>query len=167
MNLPPDSIDQICEWLGNGVTEATATLFNLEALEGVVPYPPSRGSGLRVTTIGGFVGDLDGDVRLTVSRPFACILASRMLNLAESVAHDDALVNDVVAELNNMISGSVKSRLCDSGIACGLKIPTVLRQDRPVPPPPEGAECRQLYFHCEQECFSVELVVSVPARNLD
>jgi CheY-specific phosphatase CheX len=164
MNLPHDSVDQICEWLAHGVTDATSALFNLEALKSAAPTPAPCSSAPRVITLGGFAGDLNCEVRLTVSRPFASILTSRMLSLAESEVHHDALVNDVVAELTNMISGSVKSRLCDSGIACGLKIPSILDPNRTVLPP-DSAEIRQLHFSCGQESFSIELAVSVSGRG--
>jgi len=159
MSHTPASFEQICEWLVTGVLEATSALYNLEA------QPEDYAADLKgptVAAVGGFTGEMNGEVRLIVSREFAYVLAGRMLSLAETdlELESETLVNDVVIELNNMISGSVKSRLCDTGLPCTLRIPVLAA---PAASAPDAGERRRVAFRCGADRFLVELALGLPA----
>ena len=74
----------------------------------------------------GFAGNVSGCMNIHVGEVFARLIAGAMLGEnPESLEIEDVL--DVVGELSNMIGGDIKSRLCDSGMACNLSIPTTMR----------------------------------------
>ena len=72
-----------------------------------------------------FAGKVMGNVSLRLSSVFARILTAAMLGMESDEIEGEDQVNDVIAEMSNMIGGSLKSRLCDSGFACEISIPSV------------------------------------------
>ena len=60
-----------------------------------------------------------------VPRAFAAIMTAAMLDMEVDEIEGDEEVNDVIGELTNMISGELKSRLCDVGLSCELSIPSI------------------------------------------
>jgi len=76
----------------------------------------------------GFAGDqVTGAVYLHVSAAFANRMAATMLGLQpeENLPEND--VNDVVGEFTNMLTGGLKSWLCDAGSACAVSTPAIIR----------------------------------------
>jgi len=110
----------------------------------------------------GFIGDINGLVHIYARASFARILASRMLGLPEAELGGDETVNDVIGELLNMIVGSVKSRLCDSGVLCVLTIPSVMRGRYLKGGPVCSSECRLLSILCDTEPILIELLIKTP-----
>ncbi|MCI0539745.1 MAG: chemotaxis protein CheX, partial [Verrucomicrobiales bacterium] len=122
----PNLIDEVCGLLNSGISEVFTTMFGLE-VKAAVPRDFDAPSETLVAGSVGFIGDVSGIVYIHVTAAFARTLASRMLGLAEAEMDGEEMVNDVIGELTNMIVGSVKSRLCDSGSPCVLTIPSIVR----------------------------------------
>jgi chemotaxis protein CheX len=60
---------------------------------------------------------------------FSYTLAQQVAEKILGGSASDQDISDVVAELTNMITGNLKSQLCDMGFNCSLSIPSVVRGD--------------------------------------
>lgn len=72
----------------------------------------------------GLAGTWVGAGRISCTAPFACHLSTALLASEYTAVNEDVL--DAMAELTNMIIGSVKSRLEEECGPMGLSIPTVI-----------------------------------------
>jgi len=72
-----------------------------------------------------FAGSLMGNVSLRLSNDFARVLTAAMLEMEYDEIEGEEQINDVIAEMSNMIGGGLKSRLCDSGFTCEISIPSI------------------------------------------
>src|SRR5579862_9668527 len=156
--ITPHPIDEVREFLKSSVSEVFSTMFNMNAR--LVALRDFRGSD-QTLVVGsvGFIGDANGIVYVYVTEPFARTLACRMLGLAESELDGHEMVNDVIGELSNMIVGSVKSRLCDSGVPCVLTIPSIVRGQNLSAEPALASECRLLSILCDTEPILIEILM--------
>ncbi|MBL9201893.1 MAG: chemotaxis protein CheX [Opitutaceae bacterium] len=111
--------------LNRAVKNAFSTLFNLELnpmLAGTaVPFEEEHVRG-EVT----FSGRATGLVHIRMMPSTAATLAARLLGLSPAEL-DEAAVNDVIGELNNIVAGNFKSNLCDAGLDCKLAPPQITR----------------------------------------
>ena len=94
-----------------------------------VDEPPSRAMpGSRVAGTLGFAGDnISGGIYLQFSETFARLAAATALRINAEDEINSADVNDVVAELCNMVGGTVSSRLSDLGFHCRPTVPFITR----------------------------------------
>lgn len=69
------------------------------------------------------MGRVIGIVNVQVGSDFAQVMTAAMLGLGPEESGDDEAVKDVVGEVCNMISGGIKSALCDAGLICALSTP--------------------------------------------
>lgn len=69
-------------------------------------------------------GKANGVVYTAFPVPLAKTVANVVLGIPEA---GDQEMSDVVGEFTNMITGNLKSQLCDLGFPCQLSIPTVMR----------------------------------------
>ncbi len=160
----PGLIDEVSLLLRGSITEVFSTMFDIveqpAALSGI------RG-GAQVLVGGsvGFAGEVNGLVSVYVTETFARTLAGRMLGLPEDALGGDEVVDDVIGEVSNMIAGSVKSRLCDSGNACVLTMPTVARGTSLRSEAAGSSECRLLTLICDTEFVLIELLMKDPGQG--
>jgi chemotaxis protein CheX len=155
----PQLPDEICDLLGASAGDVFSTLFEREALP-VAPREFSRGDGPLIAASVDFVGQVTGVVYLYIRHPFADELARQFLSLPADAVVEDGMVNDVIGELCNMLVGSVKSRLCDSGRICALTMPTTMRGSRLSAMPALACDAsRALGFACGSEPFWMELLM--------
>lgn len=114
----------ILEVLDRYVPEVLKTMAGLVATPGKgdanAPQPTNL-SGISGAI--GLSGSANGIVYTAFSENLAQAAAEAILG--GSASQQD--VNDVVAELTNMITGNLKSHLCDAGYNCSLSIPSVVR----------------------------------------
>ena len=152
----PNLLDEVPRLLSSGIAEVFDTMLALETN----PEPACDLHAGKETILAGsvgFIGDANGVVYLKVTAAFARTLASRMLGIVEAELGDDDMVNDVMGELTNMIVGSVKSRLCDSGTPCVLTIPSIVRGESFRVERACASKRRLLGFRCGNEHIVVEL----------
>jgi chemotaxis protein CheX len=69
-------------------------------------------------------GKANGVVYTAFPIPLAEVVAKNVLGTSDL---NDGDVSDVIGEFTNMITGNLKSQLCDLGYPCQLSIPTVMR----------------------------------------
>jgi chemotaxis protein CheX len=108
------------------VPEVIQTMVGVMATPGTgnsnAPQPSSL---VGVTGSIGLSGKVNGMVYTAFSYELAKCVAEKILGGSAS----DQDVSDVVAELTNMITGNLKSQLCDTGFNCSLSIPSVVKGD--------------------------------------
>lgn len=159
----PSLIDKVHDLLKNGVSEVFRTMLALEPKPAELPHDWHAAGETLVAGSVGFIGDVNGIVYVHVTAAFARTLASRMLGLSEAELEGDEMVNDAIGELSNMVVGSVKSHLCDSGAPCVLTIPSIVRGQNFRIDPACSSERRLISFCCGTDCIVVELLTKYSA----
>ena len=154
----PQLIDEVGDLLKSSVSEVFSTVFNMDAHP--VPLCEIRESNdMLIAGSVGFIGDVNGVVYIYLKTSFARSLASQMLGMPEAEIDGDELISDVIGELSNMIVGSTKSRLCDSGAACKLTIPSIVRGQNLSAKPVGLSEGLLMSIACDDELILLELIM--------
>jgi CheY-specific phosphatase CheX len=152
-------IPNICEFMNRHLVDVFETMLSMKAV-------PMAGAGAppleeRVTGCVAFAGDhINGAVYLHLAAPFATQVAAAMLGLAPEEL-GDAEVNDVVGEATNMLTGGLKSWLCDSGAECAVSTPAIIRGSAFVIEPVPNVDRERLVFECNHNRIVVEIHVKV------
>lgn len=149
-------IGELSELLNHGIGEVFTTMFSSQ-VEPTLPPDFSQSEEQLVAGSVGFVGDANGVVYIYLTCGLARRLAAIMLQMSDSDL-DDSMVNDVVAEITNMVVGSVKSNLCDRGTVCALTIPSIVRGRDFSTEASAGSERAHLGYECDQGRFFVEVI---------
>lgn len=112
----------------------------------------------RITGCVGLGGEgVCGALYLHLPALLARQLAAAMLGMTVEELTGDTEVNDVVGEICNMVTGGLKSRLCDAGTPCALSIPSVIRgTSYEIQSEPEARK-EVLLFICNGEPVTVEV----------
>ena len=117
----------ISNFVQGAVREVFSTMANLEVNKDsqlAEKAPPAQYTGVMGSV--SFTGKMVGTLYLNMPDRLAAEIASKLMgNSPDDIGAED--VNDVVGELTNMVTGNLKSKMCDQGYACTLSIPTVLR----------------------------------------
>lgn len=113
----------------------------------------------------GFVGRANAVIHLGTSLSFATLITAKMLGLPESEVTDEAMINDALGELSNVVVGTVKSNLCDQGWPCTLSVPSIVRGRELAVGDTRDALRRVLKFCAGEHRLLVELVVHASAPN--
>ena len=147
---------EIVEWVTACTTEVFQTMLGMEAQSGE-HFVEDPGKGLTMGVIGiiGLVGEWTGTAVVSCSSPLACKIATNMLMEEYPSVTDEVL--DAIAEMTNMIIGSLKNLLEGKLGRMGLSIPAVVFgrnfATRRVTAPP-GLSCRVPRQSCG--AFSVQ-----------
>ena len=111
--------------INKNVPEVFQTMASLTATPGGGEVDPPRPATLHgVTGSVSLSGKASGIVYTAYSQAMARSLTIRVLGCESP---DEEEISDVVGEFTNMITGNLKSHLCDAGFPCQLSIPTVMR----------------------------------------
>jgi CheY-specific phosphatase CheX len=152
-------IPNIRDFMNRHLVDVFETMLSMKA----VPVP---GAGVpqfeeRVTGCVAFAGDhINGAVYLHLATAFATQVAAAMLGLTPQDL-GEAEVNDVVGEATNMLTGGLKSWLCDSGAECAVSTPAIIRGTSFVIEPVPEVEREWLIFDCNHARIVVEIHVKV------
>ncbi len=107
-------ISDVREFMTHHLTDVFETMLSMKAV--LVPGVNRPAFGERVSGSVGFAGEnVTGAVYLHLSAPFAHQVAGAMLGLPPEETASENDVNDVVGEATNMLTGGMKSWLCDAG----------------------------------------------------
>jgi chemotaxis protein CheX len=139
-----DHVQRVFETMFSQATAAEPAIVRAPGLE-------------RISGSVGFAGEtVTGAVYLHLSATVACLLSACMLGTS---AQDlsEAEVNDVVGELTNMLTGGLKSWLCDSGAPCAVSTPGIIRGSSFVVEPPPDVQRLFLPFSSGPNPFAVEV----------
>jgi len=115
----------------------------------------------RVTGSVAFAGEhISGAVYLHLGTAFAGQVAAAMLGLAPADL-GEAEVNDAVGEVTNMLTGGLKSWLCDSGADCAVSTPAIIRGSSFAIEPVPDVRREWLIFNCDRDRVVVEIHVKI------
>lgn len=156
MNEKAQSLD-VRHLLTQHLAEVFKTMLSLQT----VPQPNSAipQFGERVTGSVGFGGDsVTGAVYLHMSAELARRLAGAMLKLSAD-KFGETEINDVVGEITNMLTGRLKSCLCNAGAPCAVSTPAIIRGISYGIQPLPGVRRELLLFHCGTSPLAVEVHV--------
>jgi chemotaxis protein CheX len=142
------------------MTRHLLDVFETMVSEKAVPSD-ARGWSAQGEHVSGSVGfggeNVTGAVYLHLSTPFATRIAASMLGLSAGEMAGETEVNDVVGEVTNMLTGGLKSALCDAGAPCAVSTPTIIRGTSFVVEPIADVEQMLLGFQCGDERVMVEV----------
>jgi chemotaxis protein CheX len=153
-------LPNVCEFVSRHLVDVFDTMLAMKA--GLVPNAELPHFDERVTGSVGFAGEtVTGAVYLHLSAPFANRVAAAMLGLPPAEIPGENDVNDVVGEATNMLTGGLKSWLCDAGASCAVSTPAIIRGiSFAVEAMPDVArEC--LVFECGGERMMVEIHIKL------
>jgi chemotaxis protein CheX len=102
-----------------------------------------------------------GAVYLHISAEFAKVMAVTMLGLSPEDLSGESEVNDVIGEATNMLTGGLKSWLCDCGYDCAVSTPAIIRGASYVIESTEEVEREWLVFECGKEHVAVEVHIKL------
>jgi CheY-specific phosphatase CheX len=156
---PTVQIPNICEYMRRHLVDVFETMLSMQSVH--VPNETLPHFDDRVTGCVGFAGEkVTGAVYLHLSAPFAARAAGAMLGL-EPADLGDAEVNDVVGEATNMLTGGLKSWLCDTGAECAMSTPAIIRGSAFAIEPTPHVEREWLVFKCGTDFVIVEIHVKL------
>jgi CheY-specific phosphatase CheX len=149
----------ICEFMNRHLVDVFETMLSMKAVGAPCDGTPQFEE--RVTGCVAFAGEhINGAVYLHLGAPFAAQVAAAMLGLTPADL-GEAEVNDVVGEATNMLTGGLKSWLCDSGAECAVSTPAIIRGSAfAIEPAPEVAR-EWLIFNCDTNRIVVEIHVKL------
>ena len=150
----------VCEFMTRHMADVFDTMLSMKA--SLVPQADLPHHEERVTGAVGFAGPtVTGAVYLHLSAPFAKVMAATMLGLSAEEITGETEVNDVVGEATNMLTGGLKSWLCDCGYDCAVSTPAIIRGSSYVIEPSPEVEREWLIFECGSERVIVEVHIKL------
>jgi chemotaxis protein CheX len=161
MNLHQILVDCITSASANVFT----TMLGVELRQGEVSVEtgtPDANDG--VVSLIGLAGSWTGAGSVSCTPALACRICSQML-MTESTAVDEEVL-DAVAELTNMIIGSVKTDLERHLGPLGLSIPTVVFGRNFKTRSAGNSEWIVVRFHWDDQCLLVKLCLARTERAL-
>lgn len=139
-----------------------STMLGVEIRQGEVTVEagePDANDG--VVSLIGLAGSWTGAGSVSCSPALACRVCSAMLMTESTAVNEDVL--DAVAELTNMIVGSVKTDLEQHLGPLGLSIPTVVFGRNFRTRSAGNSEWIAVRFHWDDECLQVRLCLTKTA----
>jgi chemotaxis protein CheX len=157
---PTVQFTDVSEFMKRHLVDIFNTMLSMPA----VPAQPSEQplDDERVTGAVGFAGEsVTGAVYLHLSTPFANRMAAAMLGLPPEEIISDSDANDVVGEISNMLTGGLKSWLCDAGAECALSTPAIIRGRSFAIEHMGDVQRECLIFACGEEKVAVEIHIKL------
>ena len=153
-------ISDVREFLARHLADVFDTMLSMKAA--LVPQAEVPIFGERVSGSVGFAGDnVTGAVYLHLSAPFASLIAAAMLGMPVEDITSDSEVNDVVGEATNMLTGGLKSWLCDAGAECAVSTPAIIRGTAFAIEPMADTHREVLIFDCGEDRLVVEIHIKL------
>jgi chemotaxis protein CheX len=153
-------LPSVSEFMTRHLTDVFETMLSMPAKR--VPDVAIPQFAGRVTGSVGFAGEtVTGAVYLHLSAEFAKKVAATMLGISPEEISDENEVNDVVGEATNMVTGGLKSWLCDAGADCAMSTPAIIRGNSFAIEPMPDVEREWLVFDCDHNLIVVEIHIKL------
>ena len=150
----------VSEFMTRHLVDVFETMLSMKAVRAPGAALPHFDG--RVTGSVGFAGEhVTGAVYLHLSAPFASQVAAAMLGITPEEMSAENDVNDVVGEATNMITGGLKSWLCDQGADCAVSTPAIIRGTAFAIEPMPEVERECLLFDCGNNRMVVEIHIKL------
>jgi CheY-specific phosphatase CheX len=153
-------LPKICDFLNRHLVEVFETMLSLKAVPaGKTPLPHHAE---QVSGSAGFAGeDLNGALYIHMSATFANKVAAAMLGIKPEEITAENEVNDVIGEVANMLTGGLKSWLCDAGMPCAISTPVIIRGTAFAIEASPDVEREWMIFECDNERVVVEMHIKI------
>jgi CheY-specific phosphatase CheX len=112
-----------------------------------------------------FSGKAEGQVYLRLGLDGARWIAARILGLAPKEHANRSETDDAIGELVNIVTGNFKSNLCDAGLDCRLRPPSVTRTSRFDVHTVPGAGLERMAFRAPALSLFVDVAVNPWSRD--
>jgi chemotaxis protein CheX len=135
----------------------TADFDDLDA-----PPPPVLESDETIVVgMVGFIGALSGVLNIHLKESLALDVTSNFLGMTLEEIREEGVevVNDALGEMGNMVGGTFKNSLCDSGYDCRMTLPSILRGRNFTIETPSGVFRRIYDFKTLDRVFSADLTI--------
>jgi chemotaxis protein CheX len=146
------------------LVKAFQTMLDMK-IENVHPNSVNRFPGEHVLGTIGFSGRAEGEVFLSLSLEGSKNIASKILGIPPEEINPVTDVNDAVGEMLNIVTGNLKSNLCDAGLDCKLRPPEVTRvtgfKAQTIP----GGGLERMAFRSPQLTMFVDVTVNPFAED--
>lgn len=116
--------EQIVSPVIRGFTEVIKETAGLDVVRRESTTSHSPTVTLEVTVLVGVVGAVEGQVSYSLSKAFACRLASTMLG--DEITEYDEMAESAIGELGNMITGRAAVVFQQEGLDCDLCPPSII-----------------------------------------
>ena len=110
----------------DSVTDIFETMLSMDVKPSVKVSKESV-EGLRNVGSVNFAGDITGIINFQVSNKLACLMTASMLGMDVELLEGQEEINDLIAEISNIIGGSLKSSYQDIGMICELSTPSITK----------------------------------------
>lgn len=149
-------IFQLAEYLSRHFVDVFGSMLGLPAR--LADQTASPIFSTQVSGTVGFTGEsVAGAIFFHCSESFARRAAAAMFGLAPDDLIGPGQVNEVVVEVANILTGGIKSWLCDTGAPCGMSTATTIRGSSFVIEPAPEVEREVLVFECGGEFVALEI----------
>lgn len=150
----------VCDFMSRHLPDVFDTMLSMKATlvpKAALPHYDDRVAG--VVGIGGET--VTGAVYILMSADFAKRLACAMLGMTPEEVGDDNTVNDVIGEVSNMLTGGLKSWLCDCGSDCAMSTPSIIRGAAFEIEPMPDVQREWLIFQCGTDLVVIEIHIKL------
>jgi CheY-specific phosphatase CheX len=151
-----DKTDKVKLALERAVKDIFSTMFGV-GME-IVPHEKVTDAP-RISSMIGFGGEISGFVSLHFSFDMACKLTTGLLGMP--VAEPDDTVKDTMAELVNMVAGSLRNQLSTDHEVFNLSLPSVVQGLEYSTRGPAGSYELMLGVIAESYHFKMQLVMEM------
>ena len=110
----------------NSVTDIFETMLSMDVKFAETVSKKSV-EGVRNVGSVNFAGDITGIINFQVSDEFAHLMTASMLGMEIEELEGQEEVNDLIAEISNIIGGNLKSSYLDIGMICELSTPSITK----------------------------------------
>jgi chemotaxis protein CheX len=141
------------------LVKAFQTMLEMK-IESVHPNSEERFTGEHVLGTIAFTGRAEGEVSLSLSLEGSKNIASKILGIPPNEIDPVSDVNDAIGEMLNIVTGNLKSNLCDAGLDCKLQPPVVKRVREFVPETISGGGLERMAFRGPQITMFVDVTVN-------
>ena len=146
------------------VIEVFSTMFSFQAKPVAKPPPHSTS---RIAGCVGIAGSsIGGSVYIHLPEKLARAAAAELLEIEAEKLVDGAAVNDLVGELCNVITGTLKAALSRAGNHCASSPPTVIRGSAFAIETPLEVAKTSVAFVCRRQYFTVEVYLTNHDRSV-
>jgi CheY-specific phosphatase CheX len=145
-------------FITNAVRDVFDTMLSM-TMENVAVDQIDQNGGKQLVGTVSFAGRVMGSVNLHVGKEFACEMTAGMLGMETDEIDSEEEVHDVIGEVCNMIGGDLKSRLCDSNLACELSIPSITSGKDFAIEPKGWARSEKYGFRSSRHTAKVEVFI--------
>jgi CheY-specific phosphatase CheX len=109
------------------IKDVYATLLGIPRQRELPPAPPPMKLGRKIFVSIGLAGEIQGVIYLAMDETLAARSVDAILCARRDTEQSEENFDEAMSEISNMMVAGFKNQLCDSGFACMLGLPSVIR----------------------------------------